>query len=325
MPGSLPNTPPGRLTALAFAALIGLATSILAPIIVHWYTDRVAVELQLVAQSSLVDASTELAKLQVAYDRHPVSSLSRVELNLVNTGRKPIHGEEVISPIIVAIDSGRILDVRTDQNLPSPQQIRFELDTNRRWVIVHAPLLNPNDAARFTLLIDRAPPPRVSASARIVGLHAITLSDRRRASSSLWSTLSWTVYLVSFGVALTLLALVFLAYVGGFTHKTRYVWRFRHAFLNSSPTPEQYGNALELAFGEDALLQAVVNPMLAGLAAGRSIPPQHLDTLNRAVEKHIRDARVRSYWIIVALFILQAIGSVYVVSTFVAAARRLGN
>src|SRR6266511_518406 len=271
------NAPPVRVTALVFAGLIGLATSILGPIIVHWYTERVALELQLVAQSSLVDASTELAKLQVTYDNHPLSSLSGVELNLVNTGRKPIHGEDVISPIIVAIDSGRILDVRTDQNLPSPQQIRFDLDTNRRWVIVHAPLLNPRDAVRFTLLIDRTPAPRVSASARIVGLHAITLSDRRRESGSIWSRLSWTVYLVSFGVALALLALVFFAYVAGFTHKTRYVWRFRHAFLSSSPTPEQYANLLELAFGEEAVLRTVVNPILDGLAAGRPIPAQHLD------------------------------------------------
>jgi len=199
----------------------------------------VALELQLIAQSSLVDASSELAKLQVTYNKHPVSSLSRVELKLVNRGRKPIHGEDVISPIIVGIDSGRILEVRSDQNLPSPQQVRFELDTNHRWVIVRAPLLNPQDAAGFTLLIDRAPAPRVSASARIVGLHAITLSDRRRESGSIWSRLSWTVYLVSFGVAVALLALVFFAYVAGFTHKTRYVWRFRHPFLGSSPTPEQ--------------------------------------------------------------------------------------
>jgi len=325
MPVSLPKVPPGRVTSLVLAALGTLAVGIVGPIISSWYTERIAVELQLLAQSALVDGASELEKLQVTYDKRLVSGLSRVELNLVNTGRKSIRAGDVVSPITIAVDSGRILDVRTEQLIPLDLQVSYRFDPSRRSLTMAAPLLNPGDGIRFTLLVEYTPPPRVSASARIVGLHAITLTDRRPEMRSIWSAIAWPAYPASLGAAVALLALIFFSYVGGYAHRTRHVWRFRHAFVSSTPTPQQYAQALELTFGSDPGLEASVRPILDNLPPARPIPPPQLEILTRSVEKHVRDVRVSSYWIMLALFALFVVGSTYALSAIVGAARGLGG
>lgn len=321
---SLPNTSPGR--AKAFLVLLGsLVVGIIGPIIATSYTERTAVELQLLSQSSLVDRANEIEKLQVSYDKRVVSGLSRVELALVNTGRRSIRSADVTSAITVTIDTGRILDVRTDLLTPPNLQVDYQIDPSGRFVTMGSPLLNSGDRIRFTLLVDRTPPPQVSASARIAGLHDITQTDRRREVRSIWRVLPWSFYPVSLATAVSLILLIFFSYAGGYVHRTRYIWRFRDVLLGARPTPEQYARALHLTFDSDPRLEPKVRQILDSMPPGKPIAPEPIEVLNRTVERHIRDARVSSYWIMFTLLVLVLIGSVYLWYVVVASARGVGG
>jgi len=303
--------------------LILPALAILVPIGWSLYRERIAVELQLLSQSVLVDAAQTLKKVQVTYDQRTVPGLSRVELGLVNTGRKAIRSQDVTTPITVVIDSGRILDVLTDRLMPENLQVHFTVDTTRQSVVVTTPLLNPGDGVRFTLLIGRTLPPHVSASARIVGLHRVSLADRRPEMRPLWRTVPWPVYLALLGTVVTFLVLVVALYTAGYSHRERHVWRERHSFLPASPTSEQYARALEICFGEDPALASKVRTTIDALVPNKQIPQPQLDTLNRAVEKHIRDSRVRIYWTIVVLVLFSTAGTLFVTFSVVHAVRGL--
>src|SRR6266545_1910851 len=306
-----------------FFRLILPALAILVPIGWSLYRERIAVELQLLSQSVLVDAAQTPKKVQVTYDQRSVPGLSRVELGLVNSGRKAIRGQDVTTPITVVIDSGRILDVLTDRLTPENLQVHFTVDTTRQSVVVTTPLLNPGDGVRFTLLIGRTSPPHVSASARIVGLHRVSLADRRPEMRPLWRTVPWPIYLALLGTVVTFLFLVVALYTAGYSHRARHVWRERHFFLPESPTPEQYAGALQICIGEDPALASKVGATIDGLVPNRQIPQPQLDTLNKAVEKHIRNSRVRVYWTIVVLGLFSTAGALFVTFSVVHAVRGL--
>ena len=309
----------------AIGAVVGIGLTIVIPIVWDLYRQRVALELQLLAQSTLVESPGGVEKLQVAYDKQIVRGLSRVELALVNNGRRSIRSDEVVAPIRFTIDSGRILDVRVEQLNPTDLQVRFKLDTAGKSLALSAPLLNPGDAVRFTLLIGYTPPPLVRASARIEGLRSVSLTDRRREARPLWKAVAWQVYPAAGGTAVAFLLLFTALYRTGYYQKERHVWRFRSSVISQSPTLDDYNRVLALAFRSNPVLQSRVGPISIGLPEKKAMPQPQQDALERAVERYIREIRLTGTWIVLVLALLAAVGAIYVVQSIASASRGLAG
>lgn len=303
------------------AALAALAATVVAPIVWDWYAQRVALELQLLAQSVLVERTGDMDKLNVTYDGITVPGLSRVEVALVNTGRKPIRSTDVLSPVTITIDSGQVLDVRAEQLLPTDLELGFRVDSSRHSVVLTAPLLNPGDAARFTLLVALTRPPEVSASARIAGLRTLRLTDRRPESRPFWRALSWPVYLASVGTSVAFVALALFLYGIGYTRRERHYWRARSYHLPRPPSPEQYRSVISLILGPDAVEQKEVRRILESAIPNRPLTEDQKDGITRAIEHDLRQARVVGHWTAVLLFIFFVVGLGYMVYSLIRVAR----
>jgi len=307
----MPETGPRTSAGIAKPLMVTL-TGIAVTILVNAYLQRSALELQLIAQSALVERAKATEKVRVTYGNDAVAGLSRIELALVNSGRKAIRSSDIVSPITIVVDSGQVLDVLTEELSPPDLTVRFSIDSARRSVTLDAPLINPGDGVRFTLLVGRTPPPHVTASARIAGVRALHIADRRPENRPLWKTVTWPVYLASLGTVVAFLAFALFLYAAANLQRARHYWSSKSLFLPDHASPEMYAQALELTFGSDPGLEAKVRPILDQAAAGRSLSKEIRDALTATVEKHIRDVRVSSYRFVVGALFFFLMGSGYV-------------
>ncbi len=316
----MPETGPRASASIAKPLMVTL-TGIAITIFLNAYLQRSALELQLIAQSALVEHARGTEKVRVTYGHDAVAGLSRIELALVNSGRKAIRSSDVVSPITILVDSGRVLDVLTEDLSPTDLTVTFSIDSARRSVTIHAPLLNPGDGVRFTLLVGATPPPRVTASAHIAGLWALHIVDRRPENRPLWRLLSWPVYLASFGTVVAFLAFAVFVFASAILQRERHYWSNRSRFLPEHASPEVFAGALELTFGADPLFEAKVGPILSQAVSGMPLTKEIRDALTAIIEKHIRDVRVSSYRFVVAALFFFLVGAGYVLYAIAAIVR----
>lgn len=296
-----------------------LAATIAVPIAYQWYSERVALEVQIWSQSVLVERPGGLEKLDVKWDGVPVKGLSRIDVAVVNTGWKPIRPIDIVSPIEITLDSGQVLEVRPDRVEPRNVEIRFIVDSSRRSVTLEAPLLNRGDVIRFTILANVTPPPGITPAARVTAMRALTVTDRRQASRPLWRKVPWSVYLVSVGTVGAFLAFSFFLYLSAYVRAARHRWAMRPGY---AATTVEYRELISWILGPETLEQEEVRGALLGTVPNRPLTVEQANRLEAAVGKQIRDVRVRTHWISAVLLLFFAVGLLYVALSVARAAGR---
>ena len=198
--------------------LIGLllaAVGVLIPIAWDYYRSRIQLELQHLATSILVQPSANIKGLQISFESRVIPNLSQLEFVLLNTGSRPIRGEDLVSkPTLRFVDGVVPLDVSTQSVTPDNLQHTLKIDSADRSVTLDFPLMNPEDRIRFTVLATGLAPD-FTAAARIVGLNRLEVRDRRGAAEGDTRDLDWTMYALAVVSAFLLLISLLGIYATG--------------------------------------------------------------------------------------------------------------
>lgn len=160
-------------------------------------------EIVVLSQDQIVSES-DLGELFVLHYRAPGSStlesitdLSTARLVVRNSGRRPIRPDDIISPIVIQVmPPSRLLAADIIRRNPPDLPIDIDIPDSRDRVVLDRSLFNPGDSFEVLLFFtgtSKAPP---SASARIAGLHAVSVVDRTQdipAAQRRFGILGWIV------------------------------------------------------------------------------------------------------------------------------------
>ena len=204
-----------RVGATTLIGLLLATIGVLAPIAWDYYQSRIQLELQHLATNTLVPPNENIEGLQISFASRVIPSLSQLEFVLLNTGSRPIRGEDLVSkPTLRFVDGVELLDVATQSVVPDNLQHTLTVDSTDRSVTLDFPLMNPGDRLRFTVLAT-SPAPDFNADARIVGLNRLEIRDRREVAEGDARDLSWIVYALAVVSALLLFFFLVLIYSVG--------------------------------------------------------------------------------------------------------------
>ena len=199
-----------RVRATTLIGLLLATVGVLAPIAWDYYQSRIQLELQHLATNTLVQPNENIKGLQISFASRVIPSLSQLEFVLLNTGSRPIRGEDLVSkPTLRFVEGVELLDVATQSVVPDNLQHTLTVDSTDRSVTLDFPLMNPGDRLRFTVLAT-SPAPDFNADARIVGLNRLEIRDRREVAGGDTRDLNWMVYVLA-GVSSLLLLFFLLA------------------------------------------------------------------------------------------------------------------
>lgn len=268
--------------ASLLATLIAVV-SLAVPIAWDSYSSRLAIEVHILSQAVVVGPGGTGGPLAVTYEDVPVTGLSRLDLALRNAGRRPIRESDFVAPPRITIDSGRILEKRLEALAPEGLAAAIRPDSAGRAVELVLPLLNPGDVVRFSLMVESSARIGVTAAARVPGLRAVRLVDRRAPYGPLWRRIPWTAYPAALGTVLAFLLSAIGLLVIAHERLSRRLWRDW-----PFPAPAE----ATAAYGE----------------------------MRAAVDGQLRDLRVWLTWITVVAFALSVLGTWYVTLTLVRAA-----
>ena len=195
-----------RVGATTLIGLLLATVGVLIPIAWDYYRSRIQLELQHLTTSILVQPGANIEGLHISFASRVIPSLSQLEFVLLNTGSRPIRGEDLVSrPTLRFVDDVELLDVATQSVVPDNLQHTLTIDSVDRSVTLDFPLMNPGDRVRFTVLATGLSP-GFTAAARVVGLNRLEVRDRREGAEGDARDLSWTVYALAGISALYLFA-----------------------------------------------------------------------------------------------------------------------
>jgi hypothetical protein len=203
----------GLITVLGLALA---SLGIIAPIAWDLYRSRTALEVQLVRSSTIVASAKGIDKLRFIYDSVNVPELSRLDIAIVNAGRTPIVQSQFVSPLILTLRDGRIIDVAVSGTEPPGVAVQYSLKYNNTSIQVSTPLLNARDAVYLTLLTTKADPVLAVSGGRITGVRAVVLRDQREPLITRPAPrLTWSFYFVAVMTALLILLLAVGIHLAG--------------------------------------------------------------------------------------------------------------
>ena len=211
-----------RVGATTLIGLLLAAVGVLTPIAWDYYRSRIQLELQHLTTSILVQPGANIESLQISFASRVIPSLSQLEFVLLNTGSRPIRGEDLVSrPTLRFVDGVELLDVTTQSVVPDNLQHTLTMDSVDRSVTLDFSLMNPGDSVRFTVLATGLAP-GFTAAARVVGLNRLEVRDRREVTEGDSRDLSWMVYALAVVSALLLILSLFgIYFIGGENELTR--------------------------------------------------------------------------------------------------------
>lgn len=203
------------------AGLFFAALGVLVPIGWDYYKTKSSLGLALIASNAIVNAEQAPDDLRISYKDADVETLSNLTFRLSNNGRTPIRDGDVVEPPRIAFPEGnRIFDVRTVDLTPNELSVAVGVifRNGMPTVEIKFPLLNPGDAATFSVLVD-SDDPSFSATARIAGISSMTVTRELVVPGLNVSKLPWTVYAAALGTVLV--AILSLAALGDLLYEGR--------------------------------------------------------------------------------------------------------
>lgn len=187
----------GSLARRVWATVLLAAAGVLTPIIWEYYQSRIQLELHHMTTNILVKPGANIEGLQISFASRVIPSLSQLEFVLLNTGSRPIRGEDLVSkPTLRFADDVELLEAATQSVVPDNLQHTLTMDSVDRSVTVDFPLMNPGDRVRFTVLATGLAP-KFAAVARVVGLSQLVVRDRRENSEGDNRDVHWMVYVLA--------------------------------------------------------------------------------------------------------------------------------
>ncbi len=163
------------------ATTLGLALAalgLIAPIAWDRYKSKTDLQLQHLGTTTLLEADRSLEKVVVTYDGRAITSLAKVDVALVNTGRTAIREADLIAPPTIRFRPPvRVLEVRRESVTPENLESREAVVGSN--VALTFPLLNPGDYIKLGI-IDTGAPVSFSADARVVGLAALRTVEKEQ-------------------------------------------------------------------------------------------------------------------------------------------------
>lgn len=271
--------------------LVIAAIGVLTPIVWDRYQTKSTLELRSTSATTVVQVSDELEQLHISYAGTPISTLTRLQFSLVNSGRRPIRGADLISPPKISLlNDARLLDFQIERLDPTDLELEVHLDTANAAVELRFPLLNPGDVIEFSILA-AGESPLFDVRARIVGISKIdvvSVADDRR-------TIPWTVWPVgAFTLLLTLVLLIFLTGLGK-ELQIRDLFRADALSIPSGAMRGWYRNHIEtmLESKTDTELKAVY-AVIDRLPENSAITEDEIQPLRQAVGRAVGD--VSTIW-----------------------------
>jgi len=296
-------------------AIIGVV-GIFAPIAWDFYKGKTGLELQQLGKAALVGGLDGVDKLHFIYDGKRVSSLTKLDFSLVNTGRAPIRAADVVEPVRLKLQNGSVLDVSIRRTEPPNVNASATLESTST-VTLTFPLLNPSDQVFFSVLASEAPAVS-SATARIVGIRELQIVDRTGASRSLWSRVRWTVYLVAVFTILCGLFFAVSLHGAGIEAALLSVWRSGVVNTPRLGMPEEFQRFLDVLSQDNKSdeLEAA-RAYLSSLQPGMQMSDDQRTHLLELVDQAMSDQQSikTAVWLFFFLFL---VGLMYVFRSFLA-------
>lgn len=299
--------------SLGLATVLGLlitAIGIVVPIVWDRYKSRTALELRLLSNSVVVGRSQEIDKLQFVYAGNTVPSLSRIELELTNTGRTPIRQADVVTPVTIRLHNARILDARISKVSPANLELSHEQSPAQDAITIRFPLFNPGDAAYLTLFAatDRA---ELSGSARIAGLDNLAFIASPTNVSPVRQERGWTFYVVAVMSGLAILIFLATLYTSGVETAIARLSQ-RDAIIVPSHAALAFTSWRKEVFGDfKAPAFKTVDQWLATLPQSEELTTEQRQELHDRVRKALTDMSAMQN-VTVLFGILALIGSTYI-------------
>ena len=299
---------------LGLATVLGLLVSgsgIIAPIVWAWYKTRSALEVRVLSNTVVVKPSQELKKLQFVYAGKPVPCVSRVELALTNTGRTPIRKSDVVTPVVLRIKNGAILDAEVIKVVPDDLLVSGHLPSTGDAVTVEFSLLNPGDSANITLLVaaERAD---VAATARIAGVSKLSYVEELNDSPANRRRRPWSFIIVGVMTCFSGLLFFLRLHMTGSESEIAILARRNAIAIPAFETAPEYRNWLNQTFVDKKVSELKrVHELLMEMPQDRKLDEQERMSVTNAVMSALTDVRIAR--VTLALFgILFAIGATYV-------------
>lgn len=283
-----------NLKKFGVSTILGLLIAtigIIMPIIWDYYKTRSAIELQYLSSTSLIKVGQTIDNLTVLYNSKKISNLTRTSFALVNTGRLPIHGQDIVAyPQITFNPSNEILEFRIDRAVPPELGITHTLDIKKNKIEISFPLLNQSDRIEFSVLVSGVNP-KFNASARISGIRNLQVIDKTSETGKKHKPVPWTVFVVG---PLTLYC-IFLIFSGIINIRIEQeqlrLWEQKSIIIQNELSAKEINNFIEITF-KTTMTKRVKN-LIYNYINAINIPKnakpnsQQIDAISREINKII--------------------------------------
>lgn len=223
------DTSSNQSKKVLYLTFIFTAIGVIGPIAWEWYKSVASIELQYLSALAVVEQQSTLKKLEIYYDKQPITAISKLSFALVNTGRKPIEEKDLKEkPRLIFAKDAQLLDIQLETSIPENLSPILRLDKLTNSIQISFPLLNPGDTIQFSVLT-AGQPPDFHAEARIVGIKNLDVVDRVKEFKGGRKKIPWTVYPVG------LFTLLSLAIVLKALSQFPSIWRYRISFMRRGP------------------------------------------------------------------------------------------
>lgn len=198
-----------------FVGLIITISTLAAPIAWDWWSKKSDLTLNTEQSAAIIEKNSQVEGISIKFHDKEIDSLSKTTFNIKNTGRTPIESSDIISPILLKIRDGELLDATIESM--KPENLAGQLLKDGNQIKISFPLLNPEDSIRFSILTTE-PAKNFNIESRIKNISAInvtTSEDQIKIKSDL-GVLSY----LAFGI-IGFLALVLFHLIGDIPKKSR--------------------------------------------------------------------------------------------------------
>lgn len=147
--------------------------AIISPILWDLYIHNMDLSIKVKSSSSVISKDLPIQNLDLIYEGKKINALTRLAIEIENSGKEPITLGDVISPLIITFKQSEVLEARVLKQ--SPNNLGFTiLQTSSNTVSTNFQLLNPGDTAELDFLL-LGSESQFAAEARIKNLNTINL------------------------------------------------------------------------------------------------------------------------------------------------------
>lgn len=192
-----------KLLEFAKKNWLTIALAIIPPLLIWFFFQResFALTAKILADVPVVSVRQEYGReIEVSYRGSVVEGLRVVEIELANTGTRPLERSAFDSPLIFGFGPVKVTDPVVIKS--SPSSLKPELRVGNGAVTVAPLLMNPSDSFSFRSFVigGEMNPPPITVSGRVRGVSQIDLN--RSSDRQLWSS-GLSIVAAVFGMALS--------------------------------------------------------------------------------------------------------------------------